>query len=263
MEVHNHPHHPMHKKKWSEYFLEFLMLFLAVFLGFIAENVREDVVEHKRAKEYAHLLITDLQQDLDGLSRAKRILNRITISGDSVGQLLNPANKNIAGGKLYYYEYWAAWRWRFVSRDATLQQLKNSGSLRYLGNTPLVRKLLDYEEAIRVIYLLQEENEPMKTANWNLIQQVFDLSRFSTLDAIKSASLDSTYKEINLNDEQLGHFLHTNYPLLSYEKNKLEEIRNGAYVSSRNLRVLIRTIETAEEKATGVLSALKKEYHLE
>ena len=41
MEVHKHPHHVAHKKKWGEYFLEFLMLFLAVFLGFMAENVRE------------------------------------------------------------------------------------------------------------------------------------------------------------------------------------------------------------------------------
>ena len=38
MEVHKHPHHVTHKKKWGEYILEFLMLFLAVFLGFIAEK---------------------------------------------------------------------------------------------------------------------------------------------------------------------------------------------------------------------------------
>ena len=41
MEVHKHPHHVTHKKKWGEYILEFLMLFLAVFLGFLAENLRE------------------------------------------------------------------------------------------------------------------------------------------------------------------------------------------------------------------------------
>ena len=48
MEVH-HPHHPTHKKKWSEYFLEFFMLFFAVTLGFFAENQREHLVE--KAKE--------------------------------------------------------------------------------------------------------------------------------------------------------------------------------------------------------------------
>jgi hypothetical protein len=48
MEVHKHPHHITHKKKWGEYLLEFFMLFLAVLLGFGAENIREISVEHYR-----------------------------------------------------------------------------------------------------------------------------------------------------------------------------------------------------------------------
>jgi hypothetical protein len=42
MEVHKHPHHVTHKKKWGEYLLEFFMLFLAVFLGFVAENFEKE-----------------------------------------------------------------------------------------------------------------------------------------------------------------------------------------------------------------------------
>src|SRR5262249_54726419 len=63
MEVHKHPHHVAHKKKWGEYVLEFLMLFLAVFLGFIAENIREHYVEHQREKEYISSLVRDLEKD--------------------------------------------------------------------------------------------------------------------------------------------------------------------------------------------------------
>ncbi len=50
MEVHKHPHHVTHKKKWGEYLLEFFMLFLAMYLGFIAENVRENSVGRHREK---------------------------------------------------------------------------------------------------------------------------------------------------------------------------------------------------------------------
>lgn len=57
MEVHKHPHHVTHKKKWNEYLLEFFMLFLAVFLGFIAENIREENVEKHREKQ----LVTSFQ----------------------------------------------------------------------------------------------------------------------------------------------------------------------------------------------------------
>src|SRR6266567_1284297 len=60
MEVHKHPHHVTHKKKWGEYLLEFLMIFFAVFLGFVAENIRETSVEWHQEKEYMHLMVEDL-----------------------------------------------------------------------------------------------------------------------------------------------------------------------------------------------------------
>src|SRR6185503_20833475 len=138
MEVHPHTHTA--RKKWRHYFWEFLMLFLAVFCGFLAENQREHFIEKKRAKEYARLLVDDLTFDKAELDRAERVLNIIITAGDSLGRLLSVDDaKKIQGGKIYYYEYWSGWRWSIISRDATLQQLKNSGALRYLGNTELVR----------------------------------------------------------------------------------------------------------------------------
>jgi hypothetical protein len=66
MEVHHHPH--VEKKGVKEYFFEFLMIFLAVTLGFIAENIREKISEHKRAKIYAGTLVNDLQADTSALT---------------------------------------------------------------------------------------------------------------------------------------------------------------------------------------------------
>jgi len=51
MEVHAHSH--TERKKFTHYLWEFLMLFLAVFCGFLAENLREHIIEHKRARAYA------------------------------------------------------------------------------------------------------------------------------------------------------------------------------------------------------------------
>ena len=47
MEVHKHPHHVIHKKKWGEYLLEFLMLFLSVFLGFVTESIKKFFIKFK------------------------------------------------------------------------------------------------------------------------------------------------------------------------------------------------------------------------
>ena len=69
MEVHKHPHHVTHKKKWGEYLLEFFMLFLAVFLGFLAENYRESLVNKEKEKHYMENLVGDLRADTAALNR--------------------------------------------------------------------------------------------------------------------------------------------------------------------------------------------------
>ena len=260
MEVHHHSHSS--RKKWTHYFWEFLMLFLAVTLGFIVENQREHYVEHKRAEVFARLLVDDLSVDISELNKAAKVLNKIIIAGDSLAQLLNTDEiKKVPGGKLYYYEYWSGWRWNVISRDATLQQLKNSGALRYIGDTSIIRKILSYEESIRVIYMLQSKYEPEKTQNWNLVQRIFDQGYFNILDSI--AQRDSTTLHFEIKNKKLSQFLNTSLPLYTFEKNLMQELRNWAYNSSRNYKVIIGDIVVAKGKAQQAIEALKKEYHFE
>lgn len=165
MEVHHHGH--VHAdKKWKEYLFQFLMLFLAITAGFFVENQREHYVEHKRAKEFARLLVDDLISDTSELNLAQRAWTNIVIASDSLSALMQPTNTNIPGGKIYFYGYWSAWRWNVISRDATLQQLKSSGAMRYFGDVSLIRKILNYEEAIKLTYLLQNRFDSEKSASW-------------------------------------------------------------------------------------------------
>jgi hypothetical protein len=262
MEVHSHAH--TQRKKWTHYFWEFFMLFLAVTLGFFVENQREHYIEKKRAKEYARLLADDLSFDIAELNRAERVLNQIITAGDSLARLLRDNDvRKIPGGKLYYYEYWSGWRWSIISRDATLQQLKNSGTLRYLSNTELVRKILGYEESVRVIYMLQNKYEPEKAENWKLVQKVFYQDYFNILDKHPELTRDSTVKNFMTDNARLDSFLNANYPLYTYDSNILFELKNWAYNSSRNYRVIVNDIKSLRAKAHEVTEALKKEYHLE
>lgn len=262
METHALQLHHAPGKKFRHYLFEFFMLFLAVTLGFFIENQREHYIEKKRAKEYARLLADDLSFDISELNRAERVLNTIITAGDSLGLLLsNNDVRKIPGGKIYYYEYWSGWRWSIISRDATLQQLKNSGTLRYLSNIELVRKILSYEESIRLVYMLQNKYEPEKAQNWNLVQKVFNQDYFNILDNDPALARDSTVKNFN-NSERLNNFLNSNYPLYNYDKNILFELKNWAYNSSRNYRVIVNDIKILKAKAHDVIEALKKEYHL-
>src|ERR1700680_179092 len=76
MEVHHHPN--VEKKGFKEYFLEFLMIFLAVNMGFIAESLRENIVE--RTKE--HQYIQSFYEDLN--SNGKRIQDFILYTGNQI-----------------------------------------------------------------------------------------------------------------------------------------------------------------------------------
>ena len=264
MEVHAHSHTvpiAIGRKKWTHYLWEFLMLFLAVTLGFLVENQREHYVEYKRAKDFAGLLVADLQIDIAELNRADRILNKIIIAGDSLASLLNTDIKKVPGGKLYYYEYWSGWRWNVISRDATLQQLKNSGSLRYMKKE-LVKKILDYEESLKLIYLLQGKYEPEKIQNWNLVQKVFNYDYFNELGKIKAAARDSSLKNFDPQDEELLGFLNKNIALGTYDKNSLFEIKNWALNSSWSYKVQIGNLRSAAKNALIAIEALKNEYQL-
>ena len=255
MEVHHHPH--VEKKNFKEYFLEFLMIFLAVTMGFFAENIRENYVEHKSAREYASLLIEDLTTDTGELNRAAHVLNLIITAGDSLGNLLSSDPKLIVGGKLYYYEYLSSTRWNLIHHDATLQQLKSSGALRYLGDTSLIRKIMNYEESVQIIYLGQNRLEPQKIENWSLVQKVFDQSYFNSLDSLSDFAIN-----VSMSDERARRFINNNYPLLNYDKDLWQQLRNWAYCSSRNYRVGIQLFNAARFQAIIAIAALKKEYHL-
>jgi len=233
------------------------MIFLAVTMGFFAENIRENYVEHKSAREYASLLIEDLATDTVALNNAARVMNLIITAGDSLGNLLKSDPKLIVGGKLYYYEYLSSIRWNLISHDATLQQLKSSGALRYLGDTSLIRKIMNYEESVQVIYLAQNRFEPQKIENWNLVQKVFDQSYFNSFDSLSDFAIN-----LKVTDERAMRFMNNNYHLLTYDKDLLQQLRNWAYSSSRNYRVEIQIFNAARIQAITAIAALKKEYHL-
>ena len=121
----------MHAKKWSEYLLEFLMLFLAVFLGFLAENQREHMVEHKRAEQFALSLLRDLQSDTASLVTAINYGDKkIEAIGGLLGQIEQPADK-WNDTLLYTYQGYAGRMRPFRHNSGTYEQMKASGSLRY------------------------------------------------------------------------------------------------------------------------------------
>ena len=157
MEVHAHSHTA--RKKWTHYFWEFLMLFLAVFCGFMAENQREHIVEGHRAKEYAKSLLNDLKEDTVELQRGIDHLDFLISAIDSV-VALNSKNhdKTNMPGVFYYYCRLTSFTYPIDWNSSTLNQLIQSGNLRYFKNKELVNSINKYY-ALQINITGQGEND--------------------------------------------------------------------------------------------------------
>jgi len=143
MEVH-HPHHPSHKKKWNEYLLEFFMLFFAVSLGFLAENIREHYVEKERAHELLSSFVRDVETNINFTDSLVNNNRRTILKNDSAIIYLFENNK-IKLDSLF--KLLPIGSYRYLNNNETYEQMRSSGSLRYIKDTTLLRKIINYNAA--------------------------------------------------------------------------------------------------------------------
>jgi hypothetical protein len=100
MEVH-HPHHPTHKKKWTEYIIEFVMLFTAVTLGFFAENIRESIAENHKKEELLAAVVHNFKTDKAEIQAHRLIVKKGIKVADNFIKLLQMDYKQV--NKIEFY----------------------------------------------------------------------------------------------------------------------------------------------------------------
>ena len=248
MEVHKHPHHVAHKKKWGEYFLEFLMLFLAVFLGFMAENVREHRIEKEREKQYIESLIADLKSDQEVLS--KHIVHATSglLMMDSMLVILNNPSQ-IAGntGRLYYLARLAPRLNPLSTNNRTFEQLKNSGNFRLIRDITISNKIMAYYEKFPLIRMLESINETEFTDYKKAASKIFNPAVFLKMEGINDA--------INRTSE--------NPPLRTTDNELLQEFSVFAVYLHGTKKGIIGKDEELKIAGAELIDYLQKEYHLE
>ena len=144
MEVH-HPHHPTHKKKWSEYIIEFVMLFAAVTLGFFAENIRERIAEKHKADELKRAIVYDLKKELNELEEYRSQINRQLTNVNTLDSLVN-VNPNQVDQKDYYNSIVnTLWAYTFVQNDKSIKEAEAKGIIQSNPDDSLSYFLLRYQ----------------------------------------------------------------------------------------------------------------------
>src|SRR6266487_6024402 len=144
METHAHHLHKSPGHGWKHYVFEFLMLFLAVFAGFLAENKREHIVEKHRAHQFLQSMLLDVQDNMKHLDSLMQQDHVIIANHDSLVNWLLAVSATIDRAA-FSRKMGAVWIRNFLVRKETYEQMKSSGSLRYIGNIDFLKKMMDYE----------------------------------------------------------------------------------------------------------------------
>jgi len=242
MEVHHHSH--TDRRRFKHYLWEFLMLFLAVFCGFLAENQREHIVEKKRAKEYARSLIHDLSNDTSQLSSYIKLVPFYVGKYDSF--LLLHRMKTTPTGQLYYYSSFLNSGTDFTSNVSTLDQIKNSGSLRYF-DPDLQDKISEYARLVDRNKDYKPFGIPVHDRAVSLANKIFDGALFDP-EKRSHRPADS--------------FMYSNPPLITRDIILMKEFTN-AIIAKRNVELLMLTVyyKPAFNKAIELINLLNEKYH--
>ena len=249
MEVHKHPHHITHKKKWSEYLLEFLMLFLAVFLGFLAENFREHQVEKERGKQYIESFYVDLKTDTTEFSRLIVFDEKKKVGLNGMFSCYDTIQKNwMTNSCLAILVKYSSFSNAANFSDGTLQQLKNAGGFRLLNKTDRdsiisydnkIKSYKDYEST-----LFQQSQDNVRNT-FSMLGN-FMANKFLNKSA---AGADSSQTEMPL--------------MFSNDKALLNKYFNDLFRYRVSIIGQIRQVKEIKEKATRLIEYFKKEYYFE
>ena len=265
MEVHHHAHDPAAphpKKNWKSYFWEFLMLFLAVFCGFLAEYQLEHKIERDRAKELAKSFYQELKND--SVTANVKVQNRIKQEGalkNLIPYFKDSSLTNVSKQFSLNFLYGVSFRTPsiFEPRTVMLEQLRNSGSLRYFKNEELQTLTGDLTVAIKNIYDRQDiENKTRNDYITPFQINHLDFEFSDKITANNKSIFEGLAKYENSNE---------NIPYHINEPNKIDRnniTRILAHFAS-NLLASTRTTHIAkyQEINAKLLKLLRDEYHLE
>ena len=240
MEIHKHPHHVTHKKKWGEYLLEFFMLFLAVFLGFIAENIRENKVEKKQGREYIKSFVEDLKQDTAQFKKLAREYNYYDSVTNKIFSCYDTLSHNATStGCLKEIIPYLTRFTDFIYTDRTIQQLKNAGGLRLISDKDVSDSIIDYDALVRQEFIHQEVLEINQAKSIEAVRSEVDFLSFSLLYPGKD---ERAVKPV----------------LLATDKAAIDNLFNALWVFKSTLRGQNHYITNLDAKATRLIYYLEK-----
>jgi hypothetical protein len=223
------------------------MLFLAVFCGFLAENQREHMIEHKREKQYIRSLIQDIGKDTAHVNFLISRYDIIQAHCDSVLVNFIGFAKNESTIAAENYSRIIFGFPDFSYTDHTMQQLRNAGGLRLIRNNTAIDSIIVYDALARDIK----------------VEETAIIHYYQTLDNLTNKML--SYRRMN----ESGSLIITAGTLggkknfwISTDAGNMEELYNLLYKYKETIKGFVDALAGFKEWGDRLIGVLKKEYHL-
>src|SRR5688500_2230655 len=234
------------RKKFGAYLLEGLMLFIAVTLGFLAENLRENIGNREKEREYVSSLITNLKQDTIIMKNAIQE-NKRKIAG--LDSLISLSDEKLTDSKtrqlLYKYSWYISYYSTFMSNDATMMQLKNSGGLQLIKHGHVSDSVAFYDQVVRNIYAAEGPYGKALYDAQDAAEQVLAFRVFR----------DSTYF-------RSGIFTNKELPLLTTDPHQFEIFFNKILSERGWTENYVKNLQAKLPYAVRLIELLEEEYEL-
>lgn len=250
METRARTAHKTSEKSWKHYLFEFFMLFLAVFCGFLAENERESLVDHKREIQIIQSLKDDIEKDTaqiaENIIQYDSRLNSIDTIKSHFKELLDgtPSLKiaKIISLRMGFTD--------FIYTDGTIEQLKNAGNMQLIQKKKVVDSIIHYDGLVRRALIHQE------LLNSILVNSVLAKNKY----IFNIELLEALTKE-NFETEKVRQSLKN--ILLVHDANELHRFLNEYLYYRLALEIHRANILQIRKSAEGVLKIIKSEYTAE
>ena len=226
------------------------------FWGFVAENIREHIVEHNRSKEYAVSLVRDLQNDTTAINVQKKSGKIFIAITDS---LLNLSKRPLEGRNAAQFSFYARFTYWTVPLSwsrATFEQIKNSGNLRYFKNYKLLEKLMKYDGLVNEIEGEFKNHQTRGNMLLNQIDKIIEPEIHHDLSMYTLLALDTMSKETKDN------FFSAKIESMENERSEIREMLNMVIVQQRNIRFNDDRLQRTKELANELISDLEQEYDI-
>ncbi|HLX92130.1 MAG TPA: hypothetical protein VKR32_10630 [Puia sp.] len=249
METHAQDLHKAPGHGLKHYFFEFFMLFLAVFFGFLAENLRENIINQEKEKHYVESLLADLKKDTTDLAESYRaqffLISKMTkVLGLPVEALRQPAIQDSLYQSLapVYSEFWI-----FIPTNNTMTQLKNAGGFGVFNDEKIIDSINDldfyYESYVK---MNSEYYSKSYEKTVDIAEQVIKLP-------------DAT---LPFYDTIVPAVASSGKVLIQYSTILLEELYTSIRFQRGQLSACVGFEKQYEEKARNLISLLQREYHI-